>query len=292
MAASRLYRTTRTSAAQVAVNRKLTMKQFLGLTFGIVDCLSVSIGMATEPTHLPTSSQTLHVLGFSCLLLLIYMGHRRSIRPSSIITAYLSLVMGIDALALVYYRYQLRLLHCVLALLLLLAESHNKSSCLQYTDSLPAPYTLAGTLDRLFFVWINPILRQGSRKSQIEAPPLIPRLSPVSIRKAALRVYLKNGRISCRILPTMNSDQKMLGAIIPALMRAQVKVLFWDFVAPIPGRLILIACRYAQPAVITSTIELVSTTSKSDRQEKSAGIIFWAIFTYFGMVVSLSQQAS
>jgi hypothetical protein len=187
--------------------RKLTMEQSLALTFGMVDCLFVGIGMATYPTRLPTGVQALHALGFFCLLLLMYMDHRRSVRPSSIITAYLSVVTGIDALALVYHRYQeLRLLHCVLALLLLLAESHNKSSCLQCTDSSMAPYALAGTLDRLFFVWINPILWQGSRKSQIKVPCLTPELSPALIKKAALRVCLKNGETRSRTPPRTKSD--------------------------------------------------------------------------------------
>jgi hypothetical protein len=84
----------------------------------------------------------------------------------------------------------------------------------------------------------------------------------------------------------------VLGANTTALMRVQVEVLFWDFVAPIPSRLILIACRYAQPAIITRAIELVSAANRSDQQEKSAGIVFWAVLIYLGMVVNLSKEAS
>jgi hypothetical protein len=81
----------------------------------------------------------------------------------------------------------LQVVHGTLALLLCLVESRNKSWCLE--DKSWSPYAIAGTLDRLLYVWINPFLRLGRRGLLSEAPPLSPETRANVTREKAIRAW-------------------------------------------------------------------------------------------------------
>jgi hypothetical protein len=72
-------------------------------------------------------------------------------------------------------------------------------------------------------------------------------------------------------------------------MVAQLKALLWDVLAPIPSRLILILCRYAQPVIIAESIKLFLVNDERSRKEPSTQIVMAAVFVYLGMAVGFDE---
>lgn len=157
----------------------------------------------TSCNQLSTAAELVRLLAALVIVWLSLIEHRRTLRPSTLLTCFIFLDVLGDILSLVsYYNVTfdifgsttVTLLHACIGFVLFLVECSNKTHVLKPKyDNLP-PDVLAGFYDRLFFWWVNRIVYEGSVKPLKDLPQLDETLSPSTLRKRILHVWNYDGQ--------------------------------------------------------------------------------------------------
>ncbi|SCO78296.1 related to multidrug resistance protein [Fusarium oxysporum] len=201
---------------------------------------------------------------------LLYMEHMRSVRPADLAVIFLLVSLACDAANAfqgVLDTWILPATQLALKLLLVATESRSKQGLLKSPYDSQAPEQLAGILSRTFFWWINPILALGNRimLSGDDLPLIDDQLSSKQLRHRGLKAWDKRTRPVTKITLPICLAKSMLS----------------HFFAPLIPRLCLIFFRYAQPALISSTVHMLGSRSDGSRHM----LIIKAAAVYFGLAV-------
>ncbi|RKK91484.1 hypothetical protein BFJ71_g10850 [Fusarium oxysporum] len=181
---------------------------------------------------------------------LLYMEHMRSVRPADLTVIFLLVSLACDAANALQEGLDTWILpatQLALKLLLVATESRSKQGLLKSPYDSQAPEQLAGILSRTFFWWINPILVLGNRimLSGDDLPLIDEQLSSKQLRHRGLKAWDKRARPVTKITLPMCLAKSMVS----------------HFFAPVIPRLCLIFFRYAQPALISSTVHMLGSRS-------------------------------
>jgi ATP-binding cassette subfamily C (CFTR/MRP) protein 1 len=121
-------------------------------------------------TSASISAAALEVISVSALIILLCYEHRRSIRPSTIVSLYLlsSLVASAIELRTLLLHHLILLAQLlgaavVCKIILLCLESWPRKFPIM-SEAVYSPEELAGVFSRTVFWWVNPLLRLGSRQ--------------------------------------------------------------------------------------------------------------------------------
>lgn len=201
---------------------------------------------------------------------LIYLERMRSIRPADIAVVFLLVSLGLDIAVAIQDGLEHWLMPATklpLELLLVATESRSKQRILKSPYSSQTPEELAGILSRMFFWWINPILALGNQiiLSGEDLPPIDHLLTSEKLRRDGLKAW----------------DQRTKPLSKLTLPICLVKSMLPQFMAPVIFRLCLIFFRYAQPALISSAVHILSSHSDEGRLM----LIIKAAAVYFGLAV-------
>ncbi|KAI0859592.1 putative ABC transporter [Xylaria cubensis] len=145
---------------------------------------------------------------------------------------------------------------------------HNTSDCLlsEYTR---------GVLNRLLFLWINPILSRGYRNilRPQDVPPLSQDMNSDHTRMAMLQAW------SQRAMPETKKT----------LPLALLKCLQMPFLAAAAPRLFMIVFRYAQPSLIKESIKYAVASSVTLESDHGLWLIVSSIIIYVGLALSTAK---
>ncbi|KAJ8063873.1 hypothetical protein OCU04_007727 [Sclerotinia nivalis] len=135
-----------------------------------------------------------------------------------------------------------------------------------------SPDELYGLFNRIFFIWINPILVRGYNNilTDQDSPCLSQNMKPELTRKAMLQIWSQRAKPGTK----------------KSLPIALIKCLKTPFLAAIMPRLLLISFRYSQPTLINESIRYIVTYAKGE--ESNYG--FWLIVSAFTIYVGLAVR--
>ncbi|KAK6954271.1 hypothetical protein Daesc_004238 [Daldinia eschscholtzii] len=145
------------------------------------------------------ASQGLQIIAALVLCVLSILEHRRSVRPSNIITLYLIACIIRDALEISgmlqgqhsWFMQDPILAQITLEVALFAAENLEKEQTKEYSGQYISPEERSGLLGRTFFWWINPVLVEGYHNVLLNSslPPVDSKLLSRPIRTAAIRAW-------------------------------------------------------------------------------------------------------
>ncbi|KAI5860382.1 putative ABC transporter [Durotheca rogersii] len=215
------------------------------------------------------------------LSLLLFMESRRSSTPSDLATLYLLASAACDAVLLTmppgeHAHLESRnplIARLVMHLMLLILESCGKRPAQSgNTDSGGSCEESHGVLSRVFFIWINPILRRGYRNilGPQDLPPLGKDMKPGLMRKTILRTWTQRAKPETK----------------RALPLAVLKCTRSPFLAAIVPRLFLIVFRYSQPVLIKQSIRFVTMAPTNTVGNYGYWLILSAATVYLGLAIS------
>lgn len=203
------------------------------------------------------------------LSLLLFLEQQRSPKPSDLATLYLVASVLCDVALLTSPSSKTEISHpvfvrCIAHLVLLLLQSFCKPSSAGILNDSKSPEELNGILGRVFFTWINPILRQGYKNLLVDQnlSPLSRDIKPEVTRKSILQIWYSRGMSIILVDPWLSfltnlAKPETRMSLLFALLKC-IKPPFLDAVIP---RLFLIVFRYSQPALIKQTIKFITTYS-------------------------------
>ncbi|KAG5797000.1 hypothetical protein H9Q69_003963 [Fusarium xylarioides] len=252
-------------------NMKLTsstVQMIAGLLL-VANLYSLTADVSQKDRHRVVVS-VLSFVATALLCPLLYLEHMRSIRPADLAVVFLLLSLGCDMIVAIQEGLEEWLILAIkitLKLLLVATESRSKQRILKSPYSSQAPEELAGILSRIFIWWINPILALGNRKilSVDDLPPIGHLLTSEKLRRDGLKAW----------------DQRARPLTKLTLPICLVKSMLPQFMTPVIFRLCLIFFRYAQPALISSAVHILSSDSDGGRLT----LIIKAAAVYFGLAV-------
>lgn len=221
--------------------------------------------------------------------------HDRSVCPSSLTTVYLMVKLlccslwipvsgqfrdGLSAYAL----------PCS-TLLLLVLESHDKTSILLPAYTIESPEAMISFLGNMLFWWINPILARGYSRllSADDIPCLDQNTSSKALAHAILLIWDQRGTWLAsnqsfeNHARTQTTARPENGATLPLVL---LRCLFRPFLGAITSRILVIIFRFSQPLLISRAIQFVTDLSVGDDYLDGYWIIVAAAATYIGMAVS------
>lgn len=204
------------------------------------------------------------------LCLLSHAEHVRSIRPSAIINAYLFITLIFDvarartlwisgaptAIAAVFT------VATIVKLLVAVAEAVEKRRILLSPYQNVSPETTGGLYSRSFFWWLNTLMRTGFQRT-INENDLFP------IEDEMGSSYLRD-RAQAQWQRTDKTASNALFWAILKVTRRQLALCIFP-------RVCLIGFRYAQPFLLSRTVEFVNSAEDSDN-------IGWGLTGAFGFV--------
>jgi hypothetical protein len=229
---------------------------------------------------------------------LIYTEHRRSLRSSSFLSAFLSITTlfniararsyisrgGLDTFG------ALQVTIAVLKLALVSLEEVSKQSLLQpqHGPSM-GPETRGGFWNRLLFVWVNNTLFIGFRKaiSVEELPDIGLEFSPERLSAKFQRKWKAGQHTSPQLSMFLIIDHCPANHLSRyCLPIATMKALAWPLVAIVVPRLCFTAFTFAQPFLLHTIVAAVGQQELS--RDVIGSLIGATALVYFGLAVSLA----
>ncbi|KAH8663507.1 ABC transporter [Tricladium varicosporioides] len=257
---------------------------FIYLIFQLVSLILLPMQVSRPSATCQVSGVVSFVAALG-LCLVSYIEHRRSIRPSTLITVYLTASLighvieltvpgsGIEA-SFSFARYSIpSLAKCLIELVFLLNECHEKRTILKAEYHGLSPEETAGALSKTLFWWINPILAEGIRSmfSSKDIPITDKSLSSKYLRREILLKWNQRGR------PENASTLPLV--LLRCLLR--------PFLSAILPRLFLVTFRYSQALLISKTIRFINS-GHTIEELRSMGywLVVAAVLIYVGMAIS------
>ncbi|WQF87903.1 Putative AAA+ ATPase domain, ABC transporter type 1, transmembrane domain-containing protein [Colletotrichum destructivum] len=238
------------------------------------------ISLDNEPSYLSLSASLSAVTATTCLCFLSYLEHDRSIAPSPVVTLYLlgSGLCDIPILRTLWVRQDNVFVPLARAAALLakaivfLLESTSKRDYLEVPYSQTSPEALGGIVNRSLFLWLTPTIQRGYRVSlEVDhLPCLDPKLS-VARQQTRLAQVWKDWR------PPRSGH---------SLLFATFSCFRWQFLAIVPARVVLIACKFSQPLLINAAVKLLSRDDGIDKRDAGVLLTGAAALIYAGIAFS------
>ncbi|OTB18548.1 hypothetical protein K445DRAFT_315377 [Daldinia sp. EC12] len=248
----------------------------------ILSSIGRSVALENSPSNggYARASQGLQIIAALVLCVLSILEHRRSVRPSNIITIYLIPCIIRDALEISgmlqgqrsWFMQDPILAQITLEVALFAAENLEKERTKEYLGQYVSPEERSGLLGRTFFWWINPILVEGYHNVLLNSslPPIDSKLLSRPIRTAAIRAWEQ------RLRP----ESKMT---LPKVLFVTLKR---PFLLAIPPRLFLTLFRYSQPIIIRQSIQYVTSNKPLNQIWTAQGLVIAAVIVYVGLAIS------
>lgn len=237
----------------------------------------------------------LALLAAGAAIALSLVDHQRSIRPSTLLTLYLSA----SALVVAPRVRTAWLIHpgghvagsyiAVLAFTVaaVLAESISRSAAFQLEK--PTPEQHSGFWNRTIFIWLADTFRTGYAKviSVEDLPALDIKLRSQSLHEALSRTWAR-----CQY-PTIRTSLNLADRRLDnqhehhSLIKACVRSYGWSLFSPVIPRLCLSAFTFAQPFLITATVSFTEEGAQNKTYGK--GLVgAWAL-VYIGLAVRIHR---
>ncbi|KAI9042041.1 P-loop containing nucleoside triphosphate hydrolase protein [Aspergillus affinis] len=271
----------RGAAIKVLPDFEHLIKTVLAVAFFIVLLASLTYTALSDGYRDQLPAIALILAAFD-LCILLWFGHRRTVRPSTLVILYLGLSLTKDFIAWTLLSGDLEPLErsflaarAALELCLLMMESQSKTRILKPGYRSLTPEKRTGILGRVFFWWINPVLKQGYR--DVLTPNALPgidqAISSTVLRKRIIGAWRERSKPETKFtLPLV---------LIKAFQR--------ELLMPILPRLFLIAFRYSQPILIGITINFIN---HRDSHDESIYFRYWLVIVtaviYCGLAISTS----
>ncbi|KAK1994915.1 P-loop containing nucleoside triphosphate hydrolase protein [Colletotrichum falcatum] len=231
----------------------------------------------TFKTPASIAAATLALVSSVLLIVLVYAEHRRSTRPSKLLSIYLLLSALVDAA-------QARSLFLqqpnttgkigavfaaslAMKLLLVLLEEIPKPGA-------PGPSSkeeISGPINRAVFGWLNPLFLQGSRGT-LDVGDL-----------GEIDRKFDSARLLSMLSSSWDGSDK---SAKHALLRSTLSAFRTGYLAPVLPRLCLKAFNFSQPFLIKRIIEFVGGSSDEQSPEVAGGLVGAALLVYLGLAIS------
>jgi ATP-binding cassette subfamily C (CFTR/MRP) protein 1 len=215
-------------------------------------------------------SSTLTVVVAIGLCILSHVEHIHSIRPSAIINAYLLLTLPFDiarcrtlwAEGVTVSIASMFSSTIAVKVMVLVTEAIEKRHILLERYRCSSPEATSGIYSRSFFFWLNKLMTSGFDRilSNEDLYPIDEEMTSKVLHGRAHSAWRK-------------SSTSTAGALLRATLRANWLALAYC----IFPRLCLIGFRYAQPFLLTRTVEFANNPNESDN-------IGWGLTAAFGLV--------
>lgn len=216
---------------------------------------------------IPVIAATLVVADAFGLLLLSHTEHTRSIRPSSIINIYLFVTILFDAARLrtLWIQHAPKPLASVcsatlaIKVIIAITEAMEKRKILVSQYKNVSPEATSGLYGRAFFWWLNKILGIGFRRviQDSDLFPVEDEISSTRLKKRSQSLWEKANKSRPHVLfwTTLNTNRTvLLLGVFP--------------------RICLIGLRYAQPFLLSRTVEFVDSEQADNIGWGLAGAFF------------------
>lgn len=231
------------------------------------------------------AASALGFLSTAALSLLSFQDHRKSLRPSTLISIYLLLSIVFDAVQCrtLFLLTSADGLHTIAAVLsanlavkvvVLLLEVKQKRNVLVPTWRSVPRETLSGVISRSLFWWLNDLLKRGF-KSNLRLEILWPTNQSMDSEGLLDKLSGIWGRGKLR-------EGKY------ALVRATMRSLRWPFLMGGFPRLCLIGFKFSQPLLIQRVVDFVGEKGGEERRDIGYGLIGAAALIYIGLAVSFA----
>jgi ATP-binding cassette subfamily C (CFTR/MRP) protein 1 len=228
------------------------------------------------------AASTLNLLDAVALCMLSFQEHRKSLRPSTLISLYLLFSIACDAvqcrtLWLLPSENGLRSIAAVLSagiavkVGMLLLEAKQKREFLIPPWRASSPEALSGVIGRSFFWWLNALMAKGFNNS-LSLEMLWP---------------TDHSMDSEKLLASLTDNWVKKGARDGkhALAKACMWTLKWPFLAGLLPRLCLIGFKFSPPLLIQGIVDFVNQVQIQEQREIGYGLIGAAGLIYFGLAV-------
>jgi len=209
-----------------------------------------------------------------------WLENERSIRPASLLSAYLLFSILLDAIQARTLWLQGNSISiaavfsaCIgTKILMLAAETQQKRQYLQTAYKHLPPESLSGIINRSLIWWMNSLVKQGFRSFLVlkDLYGLDHELKSVTIFTQARRFWEK------RNIPERRYE----------FLWAMVTALKWPLIWTIPPRLIMIAFTFAQPLLIRAVLKTVQSPETEANKNMGYALILAAALIYTGLGIS------
>lgn len=217
------------------------------------------------------------------VILLSFLEHSKSRRPSMLLSIYIFLTLLLDTARTrtlwltvtsqtMTTNARLSTASMVLKVFILILESKQKTAWLQWDSEKHSPEESSGFFDLGLFIWLRKLFVAGfsSVLTMNNLYSLDQDLSSVKM----------HGFLHARFDRNLASRNKL------RLAKALGRALIGPVLMPVLPRLILIGFTFSQPFFLAAVLDTVSRRTESGAQRDSIGLIGAAIFIYTGIALS------
>ncbi|KAK9802300.1 putative ABC transporter [Seiridium cardinale] len=254
----------------------------VGILASQVILLALRSQNETFKTGASLTADALSILGTCAAIWLSYVDHQRSLRPSTLLGLYLSVLVILD---IARVRTQWLIGHgkgepavltatISLTVIALLVESTDKKSSMEEEKRLGAPEEYSGFWTRTAFSWLVSTFRAGYSKiiSLEDLPKLDTRLESHFLREKLVRTWGKY-------------DHRARHSLLKACFHSNLL----SFLSGVPPRLCKSVFFFSQPLLINTTVTYVGEAAP-DASYGRALIAAWAlVFLGIGCSTALSS---
>ncbi|KAI0858183.1 P-loop containing nucleoside triphosphate hydrolase protein [Xylaria cubensis] len=256
----------------------------IGVYTGLQLALLVQWAQIESRSSISIASTTLSLASGISLALLSHLEHARSIRPSFIITFYLTLTVLLD-IARVRTQWLLKYTDGVAATLtaslivkavLLALEAVEKRRLLLGSNPKYPPESTSGPFSRGFFLWLNSLLVSGFGKvlSLADLPSISEKLESKILARDLSATWDKCNRKGRH-----------------ALALATVMTFRWEVFLIIFPKLTYVALSLSQPFLIQEAVSFVQNAEATDSNNIGYGLIGGFALVYIGLAIALGWSS-
>ena len=268
-------------------NTFLTIEKGLLLVYfalQLVRAIQLAIGHDERTTRLAASSIVMTVVAAASMVVLSFLEHERSLKPSLLLTIYIFITAILDAVSTrtawltSFEPWQVTDSHLQLAALVLkpvalCVESKEKSQLIiGWSADEHSPEETSSLLSLVFMSWLNPLFLRGYRQHCT-----VDDLYPIDQQLGAKLVFsqlAQNLYSVARPGPTIR------------LARNIARTFAWPLIWPIAPRLAKIGFTFAQPFFITAFISNMQEADSPSVANDGYGLIGACAFIYGGVALS------
>ena len=237
-------------------------------------------------SHIQTGASVpnaaIKLVGMIAIALLSYVEHKKTVRPSLLVEAWLCLTIIFDV-ARIRTLYLLRTqntsaamntIWLALKITLLAVEATSKCDILRPEFKSTPPEALSGLLGKLSFWWLNPLLRTGFGRT-LSLDDLFP------LDKHLSSEYLYE-RLQVAVTKLKSEGSN-------SLLKRYFTKLQWHLFAVAPPRLGLIAFNFCQPFLISRAIDFSQQSEAESPKNIGYGLIGAYFLVYCGIALTSGQ---
>ena len=230
-----------------------------------------------QRTRASVASASLSLVAAVALCTLSHFEHSRTVRPSTIIEAYILFSGAFDAVQIrtLWFQFDVHIATVYSAslgvkMMILILEATEKRSFLSARYSTLSPETTSGVFSRSTFYWLNNLFKAGFKSSISlqDLPPLDEELLTDTLHDRLQRSW-----DLC--------DQGKKHALVLATFRS----FLWALFGAVPPRIALMGFNYSQPFLFNRMIRFVGQASNPAHAAYGYGLIGATALIYLGIAV-------